>query len=325
MRLLGVELTRLRWRRAVLVLAVAALVLPALIWAGMVWDTRPVGDEELRNAEQQLTLERENLAQQVEDCAQNPDEWGVDPDASDPEEQCRQMMGEPELSWFLTRTPLDVETARDAGTGVAVLLLGLALIMGATYAGADWSSGSMSNQLLFEPRRIRVWVAKAGAIFLGGLATALLGMALFWGLTGATVAARDVEFGGAWRDLLEIGGRTALVAGLAGVGGFALTMLMRSTVGTLGLLLAVSIGGSLLVSALPIDGSGRWLLPYNVFGILQDGYAYEDYTIPACATGGFGEVCSQTLTMGEGVRFLGTLLVVGVTLSVASFRRRDVG
>ncbi len=35
------------------------------------------------------------------------------------------------------------------------------VIAGCTFAGADWSSGSMTNQLLFEPRRGRVWLAKA--------------------------------------------------------------------------------------------------------------------------------------------------------------------
>ena len=42
MRALRVELTRLRWRRAVLLLLVAAVVLPALLLAGTAWNSRPI-------------------------------------------------------------------------------------------------------------------------------------------------------------------------------------------------------------------------------------------------------------------------------------------
>ncbi len=41
MRGLLVELTRLRWRRAVLLLLVAVVVLPALLLATTAWNTRP--------------------------------------------------------------------------------------------------------------------------------------------------------------------------------------------------------------------------------------------------------------------------------------------
>ena len=40
---------------------------------------------------------------------------------------------------------------QDSGIGVLVIVSALMLIAGATFAGADWASGSMSNQLLFEP------------------------------------------------------------------------------------------------------------------------------------------------------------------------------
>ena len=42
--LLLVELTRLRWRRAVACLLVACLLVPAAIWVGTAWDTRPFSD-----------------------------------------------------------------------------------------------------------------------------------------------------------------------------------------------------------------------------------------------------------------------------------------
>ena len=44
--------------------------------------------------------------------------------------------------------------------GVAIAAAGVAFIMGASAGGAEWSSRSMTLQLLFEPRRLRLLVIK---------------------------------------------------------------------------------------------------------------------------------------------------------------------
>jgi ABC-2 type transport system permease protein len=325
MRLLRIELTRLRWRRAVLLLAALSILLPALIWAGMAWGTRPVSDSQMAEAERQVQLQQEGMQEMLDDCRANPDNFGVQ-DTDDLEQACGEVFGEPEVGWFLMREPLTLANARDHSSGVATVLIGLALLIGATFAGADWSSGSMSNQLLFEPRRLRVWLAKGAAVLLGAGALAALGLATFWALTVGVIESRDITVSSAqWRDAAEAAGRSTLLGGAAGLGGFVVTMLLRSTVGTLGVMLAVSIGGSLLVAALPFDGTGRWMLQNNVFGILDNGYGYYDQSLASCDQyGEGGGTCQATLSLGEGVRFFGVLLLVGVALSMGSFRRRDV-
>lgn len=325
MRLLAVELTRLRWRRAVVVIAILGVLVPTLIWAGMSWSSRPVSDAEMQNAERMVAQEKEAMKEQLDDCVANPGNFGIPTDSPDLAEECSMMFGEPEVGWFLTRTPLNPDNATETGIGVAILLLGLALLMGATYAGADWASGSMSNQLLFEPRRIRIWLAKAAAITVATALVAAAGMLAFWGLTAVVAQSRDIQFGAAaWEDIRGLVLRGTLFGAGAGLGGYALTMLLRSTVGTLGLMLAVSIGGSLLVAALPIADNGRWMLSNNVLGILYDGYRYYDYTAEGCNDHMGGTGCEPTLSLGEGLRFIGVLLAAGAALSVASFRRRDV-
>ena len=66
---------------------------------------------------------------------------------------------------------------RSGGHRAVTLLM---LLAGTTFAGHDWNTGSMSNQLLFEPRRARVWVAKAarGRPAGGCLASAVAGRLL---------------------------------------------------------------------------------------------------------------------------------------------------
>lgn len=332
MRLLLVELTRLRWRRAVIVLTALAVVLPVLIWAGMAWDTRPLTDAERRQGTEMMEDEQRYQQEALQDCVQNPEaHFGPDgpPDGVELEQACEEMMfggfeSTPEM--YFGRDPLTIATAGDTATGVMVLLLVIVLLVGATFAGADWSSGSLSNQLLFEPRRVRLWTAKAGAVMIGGLVLAVVGIATFWALTWGLASIRDVS-GSAeeWRSVAKDTARGVGLAIAAALAGFVVTMFLRSTVGTLGTLLAVAIGGSLLIASLPVDGVQRWFLPHNVLGILQGGFPYWDSTAPECVTSMDGETgCQQVLSVGEGVRFLGTLLLVGVGLSLASFRRRDV-
>ncbi len=73
-----------------------------------------------------------------------------------------------ELDWFLPRPPLDLaEENRGPGALWWSCWPRWRVLVGATFGGADWASGSMSNQLLFVPRRLRVWTAKAVAVVLG--------------------------------------------------------------------------------------------------------------------------------------------------------------
>jgi len=324
MRLVRIELTRLRWRRAVLFLTAVSIIVPVLIWAGMAWNTRPLSDADIANAQQQVERDKAMYEEDRQNCLESPEEFGP-PDGMDVEEFCGEIFPDPQVDWYLMRPQLSMDDAQETSTGVATVLLGLAILIGATFAGADWSSGSMSNQLLFEPRRIRVWGAKAAAVMIGALAVAAVGLAAFWALTWGLMGSRDIEAtAGAWRDVAEAGGRAVLFAAGAALAGYVVTMFLRSTVGTLGVMLAVSIGGSILVATLPIEGNGRWMLPNNVFGILDNGYHYYDSSLSTCNEFEGGGVCEATLSLSEGLRFLGVLLAVGVALSMASFRRRDV-
>ena len=67
---LVVELTRLRWRRAVLLLLGAAVVLPALLLAGTAWETRPMSD-----ADVEAVLDDRYAQREVARCERDPDRF----------------------------------------------------------------------------------------------------------------------------------------------------------------------------------------------------------------------------------------------------------
>jgi hypothetical protein len=105
--------------------------------------------------------------------------------------------------------------------------------------------------------------------------------------------------------------------------GFALTMLFRSTVATLGILMAVALAGGTLLGALGIEGP--WNPALNVAAVVNDGAQYYVATECSQVDGGL-EDCGEerTLSLAGGATYLGTIVVLVGAGSLLSFRRRDV-
>lgn len=329
LRLLRVELSRLLHRRAVLLILASALVVPVVIGIAVTLDTKPPSAEALADAKAQMEAERhdEYYQQMLDDCAKEPSLSGInaEPGSDDAEEQCIEQ-NEPQLDWFLENTQLDLAEQRDDGSGLAVaLILGIGMmLLGTTFTGHDWSSGSVSNQLLFEPRRMRVWWAKAVVVTTVAFAASAVVMSAFWLAMNAVAASRDLPSGGGLLlDCLQMGWRAALVAALAGLLGFAFTMLFRSTVATLGILFGVALAGGVLLSVLGV--SERWNPAVNVAAVITDNATYY-VEVPCRGDVEQGSFCSEErrLSMAHGAGFLGTAVVAAGALSLLSFRRRDV-
>lgn len=324
--LLNVELTRLRWRRAVLLLVGAAVLVPTVIWVATVWNTRPVSEEEQARAEQMVAQEAQQpyVQRQLKQCLKNPDNYGI-ATSDDVEARCAEQVV-PQVGWYSTRQPLNLtqERREGSGIGVIVVLTMLMLLIGTTFIGHDWNSGSMSNQLLFEPRRLRIWAAKGLVVLLAGLVVSGLVLSAYWSGLWLVATQRDLEIpDGALKAAYEQGLRGALLAAFAGLGGYAMTMLFRSTVATLGVMFALAIAGPLMLTLLGFPGNERWMPQNNFAAIVLDGFDYYGNSNVTCG----GEGCSNTvsrLSLSGGVRYFGGLLVLAAVFSVLSFRRRDV-
>jgi hypothetical protein len=126
---------------------------------------------------------------------------------------------------------------RDALLAVDGFVIVLLFVLGATFIGAEWHTGSMATLLTWEPRRVRVFVAKAAAaaIFafaatlgvLAFLALALLPAAIFHGTTAGA--------GGGWLlSTLGLVLRGGAVGMFAAVIGLAVASLGRNTAAALG-------------------------------------------------------------------------------------------
>jgi hypothetical protein len=328
-RLLRVELTRLRWRRAVLLLLGAVVAVPVVFGIAVAWNTQPPSAEEQAAAERQVELERERpyVQRDLRRCLEKPRQWGIDPESPDLRSICEESVL-PQVEWYLYWEQLDLVQERDeTGLAVVAMVSALLLLAGTTFVGHDWNSGSMSNQLLFEPRRARVWSAKALIVFAVSGVLSLAVLSGYWLALWAVARSRDLPATSEILvDCLQDGLRGACLAAFAALGGYALTMLFRSTVATLGVLFAVSVAGGALIAVLGIDA--KYQPQTNLAAVVLDGAEYYVQVPDECygMRPPEGAVCDETkvLPASNGALLLGGLSVLAGAASVLSFRRRDV-
>lgn len=322
MRLLLVELNRFRSRRAIALIALATVLVAVAFIGATAWNTRPLTQADRTDAAAQAELEgqRPELQQEVRACRADPAGY-LGPSAS--ADECADALV-PSAESYYPRDALDLGRVLDEeGVGLALIVIGLIVVAGSTFVGADWSSGSITNQLVFEPRRTRVWFAKAAAVMIGSGLITLVVLSGYW--LGLCLVAEDRGISTSSAELTHLVWHVVRGVGLgmaAGLGAFALTMLFRHTVATLALLFVYAVGGEILVNLLPFDGAGRWSVGNNALGWLALNHDYYDPTI-SCVP---GERCGNTQVMShlEAGSFLGVLLAISVVISVVWFKRRDV-
>ena len=279
-----------------------------------------------RHAQEQVDRDREDpgFQRDIARCEKRPNRYGA---ASATE--CAQMMG-PRVEWYISRPQLSLaEAQRNQGLAVFVFLTGLLMLAATTFVGADWNSGSMSNQLLFEPRRIRIWLAKAGSVM--ALAALTLGLVLtaFWGAVYLLARSRDLE--PLARVIDDIQG-TTVRAHPSGRGRRPGGVRRHDAVPQHG-----------LHPRRDVRGGGR--LHHRAGGARASPSAgCLTRTWPRCSTTApsyyrevpdicfssprppAGPECQQfgTVTLGDGALYLGIALALAVVLSIWSFQRRDV-
>ena len=275
--LLRVELTRLRWRRAVLLLLGAAVAVPAIIFAFLVHDTRP-----------------------------RPDDFT-------------------DYDYYYAQLSIVQERTGGSGIAVALILAMLFVLVGTTFVGHDWNTGSMSNQLLFEPRRGRVWLIKAVMLAVVAFVVSLVVLTAYWSGLWAVSVHRDLDLPDhAMVAAYKQGVLGAFFASAAAVFGYALTMFFRSTVATLGVLFGIAVAGGALVGATGLSDHAQ-AMPWTNYEAYMVGSSttYDWDCFPNDTVVDHG-TCETVVTRGESLPYFGVILALVAVGSVISFRRRDV-
>ena len=253
-RLLWVELRRNFARRLTRLLSVVFLLGAAAVIA-IVWlNTDTVSKAELLSRQRQAVLT----------CATYPSEGstpttivtrngieirGIGPSAATPGKiaSCQKQLDKALATgrtkyfpYYDDPRPQLRKLALPPGEGTSILVPIISLLMvgalgaGASMIGAEWKAGTVTTQLLWEPRRTRVFVAKLAATT---LAAAVVGIILMIGVsiellplfvTKGTTTGTDAAWFGQVAATLARGG---FVIGLAAALGASLAMLFRNTAG----------------------------------------------------------------------------------------------
>lgn len=116
------------------------------------------------------------------------------------------------------------------GTGVAMAFV--AIVLGASFVGAEFNVGSLTTQLLFEPRRTRVHLGKAAAVAIGAavvslLVSLLIGASMYVGSTAKGIV--DGVDGAFWSARAGDALRLAATAALAGLMAYSVTLVTKRT------------------------------------------------------------------------------------------------
>jgi ABC-2 type transport system permease protein len=205
--------------------------------------------------------------------------------------------------------------------GVALALFGFALVIAASFVGAEWGSGTMATLLTWEPRRGRVLAAKTISI------AALLAVAVFVILAfidvvyfgiAALRGVTDGTDGSTWWTLAGIWLRGSAIAAFAAMLGAGLATYTRNTAGAIG----IGMGYTLIVD--PLLGVWRegqfrdWLFQQNFMQLIGMPVEVSE------EANEFGEFALAVLSPGRPLLLLALYGALVLGLAYLVFRTRDI-
>lgn len=223
--LLKAEFRRIRARRLTLVVVILAVAFPLLTAALQFNSLRPLSAEEMAVAQQEYQLA-------LDDWEANAEEYC----GSDVE--CRSVET-PQLEWFTGR--LTSDGALEAGAENAVMYaMMLTVLLCASLVGAEFATGSMSNQLTFTPNRTKVFLSKWVANLAISAAVSAIVVATMTGGIYATIALAGAETPTSVEPLLMLL-RAASYGIIGGLLGTIIGFITRNTAATLGVFLGYTV------------------------------------------------------------------------------------
>lgn len=328
MRLTKVELRRLFARRLTWIALLGAVAFTGLTLFGVYQQAKPLSGPQLAAQRAQFDETHQhweiNGVEQLEQCLQ---QQAIDQkNDSTIDYRCNDM--EPKLeNWGKPKVKF-ADLMPSILLSWSYLMAFIGFLIGAGFVAAEFSSGSISNWLTFEPRRMRVYASKLIAVGLGLVPAivALLGLLIggVW-LIAATYGSTVETTAVVWSDLGFMAGRSAALAVVAAIVGAAMGTLLRHTAAVIGIAMGYLIFVELIFSHM-FQRVRPWLLQINMEGWLKHGTTYYQ---PCAAVSQGGDMfgCDQAekfLEFGHVSAYLGLLVVLVIGLSALVFQRRDV-
>lgn len=338
--LVNAELRRFFARRFVRVMTLFVLSVLALIALGYAANTTPITPERRAAARAQAQAqidEQIRLTEQLyQDCltsqlSNEPGKFGPGVNCEDfrakfPDRVDVDLYAES----FLPRQFVFAREADDVLYLAAAILCLFAFVVGASFIGAEWTSGGLTNLLLWRPRRLPLLATKLGSGLLGVLIVCT-GVLAVWIGTLWTIAATAGSTSGAtagfWRSTTLTSVRVLALALTAAVIGFALASLGRHTAMALGVfigyLLVLELGTRIVFSQLQVAFPERFTLVPYVVGWLTKSLTLYDYNVCRFSFDQC-EPREYVITMATSAWVIGLLAALLLGGALFAFSRRDV-
>jgi hypothetical protein len=337
MSLYKAETRRLVKRRFVRYLALAGVLILTAIAVGTFFTNEKHGAAQIARAQQQAETEYQADVVRTADmrarctaakAAGTPDTGEFPPTCAEIPEPTRENY---DAKWYLPATFDFKNSFGGTLTAFAAVMALVAFVCGASFVGAEWSSGGMMNLLLWRPQRIKVLGTKLAALLAGltGLVVAAgaLWTAAFWTIASLRGTTEKMT-SGTWQSFGLTGLRAFALIVAAGVLGFGLASIGRHTAMALGVAIGfgviVQFGLGIVLDMAEVKFYEAYLLPVWGMAWMQKSYTAEDYE--ACNFSAFGECKPDTLVIEWPLIGTGLLAAVVLVVVVAmwTMRNRDV-
>jgi ABC-2 type transport system permease protein len=223
------------------------------------------------------------------------------------------------------------KTFKEMVTALAAIFALMGFVIGASFIGAEWSSGGMMNLLLWRPQRLKVLSTKLSALVINlGLLTAVV-LAAWTGIFWLIARAHGTTTGmtaGAWRSLSLTEVRALGLVLVAAAVGFGLASLGRHTATALGVAIGAVIllqfGLVTVLDRANVKFADALLAPYWVQAWMNKSVKIEDWNSCDFSSTQGCQPATLTITWPMAGGVLAVLLVLIVGAAMWTMRSRDV-
>ena len=335
MSLYRAETRRLVKRRFTKFFMAGLVAVLALIAVAMFLSNEKVGPDQVASAKAQAQAEYQRAVQQAEQDIKNCQAAQGTPAASQFPPGCTDMYtptpDDFQAQWFMPPTFDFRENFPDMVTTLGALIALVAFIVGASFVGAEWSSGGMMNLLLWRPQRLTVLGTKLATLLVALTALTVVLTAIWTGVFVLIAEARGSTASmtsGAWQSIGLMELRALALVLVAGAVGFGLASLGRHTAmalgATIGVVIVFQFGLGTVLQMAEVKFAEAYLVPVWLIAWMDKEFKIEDYNACNFSASNGCQPDTLTLTWPMAGGLLAAIFVLVVGAAMWTMRSRDI-
>ncbi|MFI5493248.1 ABC transporter permease subunit [Actinoplanes sp. NPDC051859] len=236
-----------------------------------------------------------------------------------------------QAEWYMPSTFNFKKHFGAMATTLAALLAVLAFVLGASFVGAEWSSGGMMNLLLWRPQRIKVLSTKLAALLVVLTGITVVLSAVWTGIFAVIANLRGTLDGmtsGAWQSMLLMELRGLVLVLVFGAVGFGLASIGRHTAVAMGAAIAVVVlfqfGLGTVLAMAQVSYAEKYLIPTWVAAWMDKSYKITDWNAPCLNSATGCEPPTMTIEWPAAGGLFAVTVAAVIAAAMWTLRSRDI-